>query len=228
MTHKIIALLVSLLMMLSVLPALAEAAATADAAPVQPLQPFAPTPEDFLGEWTLLYVISGGVISPDAAQNAADALVIGEECMYGRHGKEQSPLYPYEISGNTLKADATVCTLAAYDLLLVEAEDLGTLVYQRTLRPDNPFIGDWQVILITGGGILDCRDIENAPVFRFGDFSVTLISGPYEETLPCTYQNNTCIVALDGNSFTFAIDANGLMTMWTETYGVNALLLRVQ
>lgn len=225
MTRRLTALLLVLALLLTALPAAAEATSAAYA---PPLEPFDPATEDFLGEWTLLYVISGGSISPEAAANFARAIVITEEGVFGRIDEEQSPLYPYEITGSVLVADGIAAALIAPDLMLVDGSPAGTVIYHRTVRADNPFIGDWQVFLSVENGLTDYTGADDTFLLRFGEHSVALGDGVEWFDIPCIYRDGVCVVEPEGANLTLAIDQNGLMTLTREPYGVLYLLLRVQ
>ena len=217
MTRRLTALLLVLALLLTALPAAAEATSAAYA---PPLEPFDPATEDFLGEWTLLYVISGGSISPEAAANFARAIVITEEGVFG--------LYPYEITGSVLVADGIAAALIAPDLMLVDGSPAGTVIYHRTVRADNPFIGDWQVFLSVENGLTDYTGADDTFLLRFGEHSVALGDGVEWFDIPCIYRDGVCVVEPEGANLTLAIDQNGLMTLTREPYGVLYLLLRVQ
>ena len=225
---RVLALFLAVLLLAPVTAPAEEAAAATGGASGPSMMPFAPTREDFLGTWRLLYVIQDGRDISALAVETLQVLLITEQGI-GFEGTGEN--YPYTIVEKCLYRDNGTClALVSRDLLVMEMESLGSLVYQRTGFPHNPFLGEWRVLMgACDGQIVRLDAADDAPILRFEEKQVVSVVGGVEEPVPCVYADGACYVDLGyGDVFVITIDSNGLMTMALQGVDMVYLLLPVQ
>lgn len=204
MTRKFLALLAALL--LCTLPVLAEV--TGVPAAEEPCDVACPTAEDILGRWEIVYFV---VNAAGRTNPPGDAyIIITEDAMLFYNNADLYDECTYELVGDLLQMNRTGPSLqwVGEDVMLFRDKNNPTTlgVLQRTASPDNPFRGDWEVVLCYNGG----KPIEpNTTMVTFTDVTVEWDPSDSDDrvVLPAVYQDGRCTFG----SQSAVIDASGAM-----------------
>lgn len=184
----------------------------------------------FTGIWRVMYTIDNGLAR---AADADDACYVFSGDAVACPDAPDAPR-PLHVQGDVATAaddegNITLFTAVGKNLMTAssggETRILTRIVSHQT--PSNPFLGDWQVLMVHSGS-------ENSTAadtyldMRFGEYSVsTLLNGRPISMKRCVYTDGRCIITDDTSQAICTIDGSGMMTMrYTETDMVCFLLPR--
>lgn len=197
MIRKLLALLFALL--LCALPALAEEGPCA-------AQPAGPVPEDFLGYWEAVYVVTDG--QGEVCQPGDAHMIITEEKVFLGTGDAIYSERSYQIDGPVISVEGITFQWVADDVILYRNTDIpGMLgVMQRTAPLENPFVGDWEVALCFSNGEMVTA---STTMVTFTETTVEWDLTDSDETVICdaVYKDGMCSFGVQSA----VIDESGAM-----------------
>ena len=225
MNRKLIALLTALLLLLTSLPALAEVAGTAAPTAEDVIaSPFVPVPEDFLGAWVPLYIVSDGELSSTDA-DMTGTTIHSDGTMTSVYGEGS---FSYVITGDTLTVEDSIPLQLVAPGLMVARSGNTSIILQRAAAPATPFLGDWIPVTGAFGGEVVTRMDNSQSRIRFESTSVVIVNETGEATAPCVYAGGVCRFDADGVEGVATIDDAGLMTVSFPEMGLVYLLIRAK
>lgn len=180
------------------------------------------------GTWQITYLITGGQAQPGSASGEVYQFADGNVFFPG--SSAANPLVYEDGSYSTADPEGreTVFSLVGEGVMTASRGSETLLLNRLPDAPaENPFLGDWQVLMLSIDGVQRVADAENHFFdLRFGPYSVgTLVDGVVFSAQPCYYMEGRCILTGGSSQVECTIDRSGVMSMKYGDTGVICFLV---